>query len=234
MSRWGGVNIQPYYIMLPDRDSAKYELRAINRITQMIRKNPQTSAILHDVKIVSADNIPQDAAVDAEMARLTKKYRLGGQYGYIARLANSMKQYLEVSLEASPRSKAHNTVNQELNLVQDSILFNGIDYGTYRYLSNKTTEGHPELVFRYIALPASIKGMTKLDEKEGFTKLGLEECYRATWFCHLPVFGMPCGRCNPCRDALNEGMSDRVPYLGRILGICRNQVVKCKNALAKT
>jgi hypothetical protein len=43
----------------------------------------------------------------------------------------------------------------------------------------------------------------------------------STWFCHSPILGQPCGRCNPCKDALAEGLAWRVPIIGRLLGVLR-------------
>ena len=49
-----------------------------------------------------------------------------------------------------------------------------------------------------------------------------KEIIEKTWFCHRPIFGRPCGRCGPCKDALNEGLNWRVPIFGRILGWSRS------------
>lgn len=63
--------------------------------------------------------------------------------------------------------------------------------------------------------------MSKLEEIEEFKKLGFEKSILKTWFCHRPVFGLPCGHCNPCKDCLNEGLAFRVPRLGYLLGEAR-------------
>lgn len=63
--------------------------------------------------------------------------------------------------------------------------------------------------------------MTKLEEVEYMKSIGLENIILKTWFCHRPVFGYTCGHCNPCKDALNEGMSFRVSKIGYVLGTLR-------------
>ena len=52
------VIVQPYYIIDKKRNSTKYELRAISRITDMVRKKPTTKCELRDVIIVNIDSIP--------------------------------------------------------------------------------------------------------------------------------------------------------------------------------
>ncbi|MGB0897424.1 MAG: 7-cyano-7-deazaguanine synthase, partial [Flavobacteriaceae bacterium] len=34
---------------------------------------------------------------------------------------------------------------------------------------------------------------------------------KLTWFCHKPKKNSPCGKCNPCKSVINEGMSWRIP-----------------------
>lgn len=63
--------------------------------------------------------------------------------------------------------------------------------------------------------------MSKLEEVEYMKSIGLESIIGKTHFCHTPVFGLTCGQCNPCKDALNEGMQYRVSTFGRILGFFR-------------
>jgi 7-cyano-7-deazaguanine synthase len=66
--------------------------------------------------------------------------------------------------------------------------------------------------------------MSKLEEVDYMKSLGLSEIIRKTHFCHHPVFGLTCGQCNPCKDALNEGMEWRVSKLGMFLGLTRKYV----------
>lgn len=65
--------------------------------------------------------------------------------------------------------------------------------------------------------------MSKLDEIEKYTEWGYNRTIKKTWFCHRPIWGMPCGHCNPCKDCLNEGLAFRVPKLGYILGGLRGK-----------
>ena len=73
------------------------------------------------------------------------------------------------------------------------------------------------LLFSRFALPAHIWDIFKPEEAKEMEDLGYGDVFRKTWFCHRPVLGMPCGHCNPCRDAVRDGMGWRIPWLGRKL-----------------
>jgi 7-cyano-7-deazaguanine synthase len=64
----------------------------------------------------------------------------------------------------------------------------------------------------------------KVEEIRLMREWGMNDVVMSTWFCHTPVFGKPCGCCNPCRDALNEGLAWRVPMSGRVLGTARRVI----------
>lgn len=93
-------------------------------------------------------------------------------------------------------------------------------YSVYQIDTLKSSkEGN--LIFKDLLFPSTLWHMSKLNEVEGYKSLGFEKTIKKTWFCHRPVFGLPCGHCNPCKDCLNEGLAFRVPLIGRILGTVR-------------
>lgn len=206
------VIIQPYYIIDPVRKSLVYELKAINTITNIIRNHPNTKAVLLNLKKIDIRDIKEDKKVTEAFYRLHDKYIIGHQYDLIARYALQNNIRFEMSLEKSDRSKAMNCILSEAKLVPF------ID-GRYEVLrvdpSQSSLDGYD--VFSHIDLPTSLWNMTKKEEVERLIEFGHQDTIKYTWFCHFPVWGMPCGHCNPCRDCMNEGLSFRVPVLGRIL-----------------
>ena len=62
-----------------------------------------------------------------------------------------------------------------------------------------------------------IVGYTKKDILKLSKQKGWYDIMKLTWFCHAPKFGVPCGRCNPCKDAMNEGMNFRMPLISKIM-----------------
>jgi hypothetical protein len=59
--------------------------------------------------------------------------------------------------------------------------------------------------------------MTKRDMQRAARERGFAELMELTWFCHVPTpDGRPCGRCNPCRYTMDEGLARRVPLGTRL------------------
>lgn len=212
------IEIQPYYIWDNTRGSIKQELKAIRKITRDVMRHPQTKAILHPVKVIQDSEIQEDYEITKAWKIFNQKYALGSQYDYLARFAKQYDLKLEVGLECSERGKASNTIKAETSLILEE---NG-NYKVYHIdqQSDKSTKEGITL-FKNILLPATLWQMSKLDEIEEFKQLGFEHIISKTWFCHRPIWGLPCGHCNPCKDCLNEGLEFRVPLLGYILGEIR-------------
>jgi len=74
--------------------------------------------------------------------------------------------------------------------------------------------GDAGLVFGSLDLP--MLGVSKKDALRVSKAMGWMPVMRKTWFCHAPTKGKPCGICNPCRDAMNEGMAWRMPPSSRL------------------
>lgn len=206
------IEIQPWYIIDPVRVSSKYELNAMNKITRIIRLHPRTKAIIHDVRYITLKEIKEDEEITSAFKRLHDKYLIGHQYDYIARYARQNNIRFEMSLEKSDRSKAVQCIEAETN-------FNDINntcYNVHRIDPSASTHDGC-LIFANIDFPISLWNITKPEEIMQIKEMGHENTITHTWFCHNPVFGLPCGHCNPCKDALYEGMDWRVPLAGRLL-----------------
>lgn len=219
------VIIQPYYIFDHARRSIKNELRAIEAITDDIKKNSSTLADLMPVKIIYDHEIKADSEISAAWRILNKKYALGSQYDYLARFAKQSGLKLEVGLECSERSKAYNAIKKETQLQLIELSIEGGNYTAYEIIKkNSSNEG--VLMFENLLFPATLWHMTKLDEVVAYKNLGFKNSLTKTWFCHAPILGLPCGHCNPCKDCLNEGMAFRVPRFGYFLGAIRNNFIE--------
>lgn len=215
LSQMDDIVIQPYYIIDKNRGSVKYEISAMKNITEIIRQHPNTKATLNDVKTIKLEDIEQNPTITQCYTHLRNKYKLGSQYDFLARFANEKKIVLEVGLECSPRSKAYNTITGECKeLLEDK----NIDV---LYINKSLASTSLVSVFENLRFPKKLWSMSKLQEVEFMKSIGLESIILKTHFCHTPVFGLTCGQCNPCKDALNEGMAFRVSKVGRILGLLR-------------
>jgi len=71
-----------------------------------------------------------------------------------------------------------------------------------------------------------ILNLTKLDMNRLARERGWQEIMLQTWFCHRPVKDKPCGRCNPCRYTVEEGMGFRIPRMRVLMGQFRKGFLK--------
>lgn len=211
------VTIQPFYILDKTRKSIAQELKAMRKITIDIKNNANTKAKLLPFKIINISDIHEDNSITKAWSILNKKYILGSQYDFLARFAKQYKLKLEVGLEKSERSKATMAIKGETTIYLEKRKLDDEIYSVY-VIDAVHSSNEGALIFQDLLLPASLWNMTKLDEVEGYKKLGFEKTLKETWFCHRPIFGLPCGHCNPCKDCLNEGMAYRIPRIGFLLG----------------
>ena len=215
LSQMDNINIQPYYIIDKNRGSVIYEINAMKNITEIIRQHPNTKAILNNVITIKLEDIKRNKTITDSYTYLRNKYKLGSQYDFLARFAKQHNITLEVGLECSTRSKAYNTITGEcLQLIEDintDVL----------YINKAMASTDAIAVFENLRFPKKLWSMSKIQEVDFMKSIGLESLILKTHFCHNPICGMPCGQCNPCKDAMNEGMGFRVSKLGYSLGLAR-------------
>jgi hypothetical protein len=53
-----------------------------------------------------------------------------------------------------------------------------------------------------------------MDMLDGYRNMVFSEIMEKTWFCHTPVHGEPCGVCNPCSHAIEEGLVFKISPAG--------------------
>lgn len=222
-------SIQPFYILDEERKSTKQELSAIRYITKIANNRTKNSVKIKPIVITNKKDIPYDSRITSAYDSLRNKYGLGTQYDWLARFAKWKDINIELGLEYSPRSKAQTAINSEGILTLSKI---GSNYETYSLDSNESSEIINQVFGRFMLGPR-LFNTSKEDEIKIMNQLGFGDLIAKTWFCHRPILGMPCGHCNPCKDALNEGMAWRVPLLGRILGTLRIPCDLCFKAFRK-
>lgn len=210
------VVVQPFYIIDPKgRASEIKEREAMSKILKLLRVHPKCKAEIKDVIFINGQDIPQNAEISESYNLMKERYALGSQYEWLARFADSENLDLELGILTDfAGSKIGKALSNECEVI------NSTDAGYCIDIEKSSQDGIN--VFKHMRFP--LIGISKIQEVENLKKWEMMDIAKSTWFCHNPVLGMPCGQCNPCKDALNEGMEWRVPKLGRVLGYTRKSL----------
>lgn len=198
------VDIQPYYIS-EKRHSEIHELEAISAITTDIKNHPETKCSILPMITCKVTDIEPDETLTEAYSRLNTISPVGIQYEWLSRFAKSVPG-LELSIEKNPLNKAYNCVQSLGKLIK-------IKKGEISYYVLDKKESNPDLykIFGNYHFPDPLFETTKLQMVEDYKNLGFEHTMAKTWFCHTPVRNQPCGICNPCKSAIKEGLSFRLP-----------------------
>lgn len=230
LCKLGGMEIQPYYILDEERKSVNKELTAISKITNRILRSPDFSSKLNDIIIIRKAEIMQDSEITSSWKELHKECVLGSQYDFLARFAKQMGDIkLMVGVLWHDNGRAQKSILGKVELIEENIG----TFSVYSVKKNPNGDINSYRLYENILFPVCMRHIEKVDEWEELTSEGYEDIANMTWFCHRPIMGMPCGHCNPCKDALHEGMAFRVPRVGRFLGGIAVSIQRCKGAIKR-
>ena len=199
--------VYPYYLTDPGRPSTPNELRAMEQIAAAFAgKYPHAAAMLHEPVVRSVADLRPDEGITARFERLRARSHLGGQYDWLARFAvqNDLSD-LELSIHQDDRA----AIFLQPHVVRE-------DGGGDPYFRLRDDPPDQDLrIFQYFRFP--IFGQTKVDMQRDARRHGFADLMEMTWFCHIPTpGGEPCGRCNPCRYTIAEGLARRIPLRTRL------------------
>ena len=195
------VTIRPYYLSSGARESEKYELKAIDTIRNMLINNPSTKATIEPLVYVSHESQRQDETISKAFNTLRELDFMGTQYEWLSVFAADHKN-IELSIHRD--DKAIELISKHGKLIEEDS-----PYGKYYVVDKAHSSSDVITVFGNMHFP--LVDYTKLEMKKEYIDMGLKDIISQTWFCHSPVNGKPCGRCNPCRYTIREGMAERLP-----------------------
>lgn len=189
-------SVQPFYLLDCWRKSTINELKAMQRIRNLIRENhPDWHDRLLPTQYLDAYSILQDARLSALFGRIRAKAFLGSQY---LDLALARKQFalgsIELSVQKSGRllssvlnkSFGDDPESRDQELVTDILTF-----------------------FEGFSFP--LINQTKVQLAKTSIEQGFGSYLNMTWFCHTPTrSGQPCGVCGPCQYAIQDGLGHRL------------------------
>ena len=202
-----GKAVHPYYLVDPGRPSTPNERRAMERIAaELAAKHPAAAARLAAPVVSNVTDLLPDADVTARFERLRARSHLGGQYDWLARFATQHGLTdLELAIHRDDRAA---------EFLQSHVVRE--DNGGDAYFRLRDDPADADLrIFERFRFPVFDK--TKGDMQRAARERGFADLMELTWFCHIPTpDGQPCGRCNPCRYTIEEGLARRIPLRTRL------------------
>jgi len=138
----------------------------------------------------------------------------------------------ECAVEDSPRSKAKSAIDAQCLLVPCGE--DPCEHERFRVISK---DGSSDAGMVFGRLDFGMLDVSKAEAKHVAQELGWMPIMRRTWFCHTPVDGKPCGTCNPCKDAMVEGMRWRMPLSARLryrMRLVQSAIAKMRQGTIRT
>lgn len=192
--------VQPYYIIDEQRKSIEYEQKSMEKIKILIEKlDVDAYHRILKTETVMKCKIHEKHEIKKKYNNIIKSFNLGTQYVWLGSFADENNLTLDLCIEKDTRP---------FNLIKEVVLKIEDDDDVF-YVLNEISYDSDLQIFKYYKFP--LLYMTKLEMEQKATEMGFKHIMDETWFCHNPINGKPCGTCNPCKDAKEEGLGRRVP-----------------------
>ena len=202
------VCIQAIYVKDPHRKSSPYEKKAMEKITELIKKKESTKAELLPIIEIDRESIPQNSDITDAYNRIYKKTKLGSQHEWLARLAVDYPG-IEIGTEAGSVESSH--------ILKAISMFGRLEETEEKKALNKSKSTRDGiLVLGNMSFPIIDK--TEKEMQELIHQWGYEDVMQNIWFCHAPIDDKPCGICHPCQVKIASGMEFLLPEKSALRG----------------
>lgn len=201
--------IQPYYMIDPERHSTGVELRRMSILKKNIQNLwTETESQFLPTIYVNIENIQADDEIEQAFNHLKQVVPLGSQYKWIPEYC---KQHNIFGMEMSIEDGANESIAwKNLNYLKNQFSDNPDN------LSNKELEiyQNSKTLFQYFRFP--IIHLKKKDTFQIAKERGWINLMNKTWFCYQPLFVplrglVPCGHCITCSFQKKSGFEWRIP-----------------------
>ena len=193
------VTVQPYYLS-DNRKSETMELNAIENISRLIMHKPATRFELLPLKYIPINERTASEEVSGAFNRIKSQHHIGSQYEWLACFA-LIHPGIELGVLVDP-----NWVKLLNKFGELKKNFNS-DIGDYYVVDTEHSSGDFITLFGNYHFPLAF--LKKLEMKEKYIAWGSKDIMELTWFCHTPINEEPCGKCIPCKIAIEAGLKDR-------------------------
>lgn len=199
--------VRPFYLIDLGRRSTKLEILAMERIREhLLADYPDLKGRIFPTRYAEVAGLSLNTSISGAYWRVVSRNFIGEQYDWLSRwrAANDIRN---VELCIHRDDELHKAIERYVAEFRE-------DGRTVCRLDERFADTDEFLLFRHFSFP--LFNLTKLDMLTTARAHGLGSYMEMTWFCHNPSSGAtPCGICNPCRYAIEEGLGYRVPLLGR-------------------
>ena len=206
-----GAPVQPWYLFDAKRASAQMETQAMERMRAWLAERyPATRETLLPTRVVRLEEVGPDPQIEQAFQQVLRLRGIGDQYAFLARFVKQFGvQDVELSLEKTTHG-AHGVIQDYVGPARDA---HGHD--TYR-VKDECLDTPIGTIFGRFSLP--LFNTEKLETVAHIEQRGWNDVMAMTWFCHTPAQdGLPCGFCNPCQYAIQDGFAWRIPEKRRAL-----------------
>ena len=198
-----GHTVQPLYVESPRRSSRHLEENARNNILKTLKNHDLKGAVLPVEKIDYA-SIPENPEITEAFKNIRRRFIIGNQYEYLARLLASRPDLRGTELAVEDLwSETDNFSKVLRNLCPlkksgDAYIIN---------LKTSTKEGR--LLFENFRF--GIADRTEPEMLNLLKNWGFNDILKHIWFCYHPKNGHPCGVCSPCRAKIKSNLGELLP-----------------------
>lgn len=191
------ATVYPHYIIDFERKSSLRELQAISEIKNELEKiDPEARRRVNKTLITPISEIKSNSSISNSWLRLKSQAHLGSQYDWLARYA-AQEEIENLELSVHVDDKAYYFLQGKVKEVGDG------------YWKLSDDELGDEIIFQRFAFP--LLEISKTQMRLNAAEKGFLKALEKSWFCFNPHNGRPCGLCNPCIYAVEEGMGYRLP-----------------------
>lgn len=218
--------VVPHYLLDATRPSSRAELAAMERIrNHLFDEYPHTRPLLKPLRRFDVADLAPDARTKDAFARIAAETFIGSQYEWLARFCKQ-QGIGQLELAAGYRGGRIHKIIEPFVTRTDSD-----GYRTYR-LGQEHRNTKEFAIFGGFSFP--LFELSKLQTAEIAEANGWLGTLKLTCFCHKSRNGAePCGYCNPCLYAVDEGFGWRIPRRNRIKGAVYRALIRPMKAPAK-
>ena len=204
------VPVEPTYLVDARRASSQSEIEAMERIRAALAEQyPHTRALLLPSRLVRVEELAREDDIQRAFDRIAARNRFGNQYAFLSRYCRQTGiDGAELMIELTERG-VYSFLKDHVHEVTTPQ-----GYPTWRLRADCPD---PDLLTVMGPFAMPLLQTRKQDTVETAARNGWSDLLAMTWFCHSPRNGEPCGLCNPCQYALEQGFEWRIPRKRRAL-----------------